>query len=163
MKRNSTKPVANYPYVQSMEAGVFYARCLPKERFGRAGTTQIFRVRQDTDESIDRYDWYSIRGVVLAWSPIVGRVAVATLGGERAQKPSEQVELTFSLGGKLLKAYTLSELEAWGATVDIPREGVYSNIKLLGQEQVPGTNDYVFVAEIKGKRFLFDILTGSLR
>ena len=34
---------------------------------------------------------------------------------------------------------------------------------MIGCEQVPGTNDYDFVIESKGKRLAFDIVTGKPR
>lgn len=156
----ASKTVTNFAYVQSMEMGVVYARCVPEETEGTKGTTKIYRVGKDRDELMDSYNWYSKNAVVLAWSPIEGKVAVMALGGAPTSKGDGQTELSFYLGGKFLNSYTSQDLKAWGADV-WQRGGRSAIFKVLGQEQIPGTNDYVFSIEIKGKKFSFDILTGK--
>ena len=64
----------NFTYVQSGPDGVFYARCIPAEKEGHAGRTEVYRVLEGRDELVDHYDLYP-RGVVLGWSPIAGKVA----------------------------------------------------------------------------------------
>ncbi len=156
----ASRPVPNFPYVQSMQMGVFYARCIPEEAEGTKGTTKIYRVRKDQDELVDSYDWYAKKGLVLAWSPIVGKVAVMALGGAPNAAPDKQTELSFYLGGKFLNSYTSQDLKEWGADV-WQRGGRGAIFKVLGEEQIPGTNEYVFSIEIKDKKFSFDILTGK--
>lgn len=156
----ASKAVSNQPYVQSGPSGVFYARCIPAEAAGTKGSTKIYRVRKEQDEVVDNYDWFVMNGVVLAWSPIAGKVAVMALGGEPKAVPDKHAELSFYLGGKLLNTYTTNDLKAWGANV-WPRGDHRARFKVLGQEQIPGTNEYVFSIEIEGKKFDFDILTGK--
>jgi hypothetical protein len=156
---SASKSVVNFPFVQSMEMGVFYARCIPDEPQGTKGTTKIYRVHKSQDELVDSYDWYAKNGLELAWSPIAGKVAVIALGGAQNTEQEEQTELSFYLGGKFLSSYTSRDLEKWGADVQL-RFGS-AIFKVLGSEQIPGTNEYVFSIEIKGKKILFDILTGK--
>lgn len=160
----ASKPVSNGPYVQSGPDGVFYARCVPDAAQGSKGTTTIYRVRKDGDEVVDKYDWYARRGVVLGWSPIAGKVAVLALGGPPAPGSEKPSELSFHLGGKRLASYTADDLKEWRAQI-AARELVGEEramFKVVGCEQVPGTNDYRFVIEIDGKKLAFDVLTGKV-
>ena len=84
----------NRPYVQSMDGGIFYARCIPAEKKGSKGTTTIYRVEAEADEKLDVYDWYAPEGVILGWSPIVGKVAVMALQG-RYDLQDNQVVFSF--------------------------------------------------------------------
>ncbi len=156
----ASKVLLNQPYVQSGPDGVFYARCIPDEAGGTKGSTTIYRVRKGQDEVVDSYDWYVRNGVVLAWSPVTGKVAVMALGGAPTGQADEHTELSFYMGGKLLNAYTTSDLKRRGADVRL-RGSSTAIFKVLGQEQIPGTNEYVFSIEIQGKTYNFDILTGK--
>jgi hypothetical protein len=162
----SSKARGPFPYVQSGPDGVFYARCVPAQGGKGPGSTKIFRVRAEQDELLDSYDWYAQAGVVLGWSPIEGKVAVMRVHREEreAAKPAAgQAEVSFYLGGKLLKSYTSRELVELGAEEPMTRQGYEgANYKVVGCEQVPGTNRYLFVIEGKGKRRIsFDIVTGN--
>jgi len=150
---------SNFAYVQSIETGVFYARCIPAESEGTKGHTQIYSVSRDKDRLVDSYDWYT-RAVILGWSPIAGKVAVMALGGTPSSDSNKQVEFSFYLGGKFLHSYTAEDLINWGANSWRSSEG-RMDFKVIGAEQIPGTNEYVFSIEIKGKKLSFDILTGK--
>lgn len=157
----------NRPYVQSMEGGAFYAKCVPDEKEGSKGETKIYRVGKEQDELVDTYNWYSREGVVLAWSPIAGKVAVMALREEAEDR--KQVEFSFYLGGRLLHSYTLEDLAKMGVQIrpfyDWNGKGKERGYwRVLGYEQVNNSNDYVFAVEVNGeKRLGFDILTGEPR
>ena len=161
-----SKPVPNRPYVQSMDGGAFYAKCVPDAADGPAGTTKVYRVRRDADELVDAYDWYAAEGVVLGWSPVAGKVAVMARGGKPGAD-GRRGELSFHLGGRQLTAYTTADLEVLGVEV-LPRRGPTGPVpraefRVVGCEQVPGTNDYDFVIQAGGRQLRFDILTGKPR
>jgi len=150
----------NRPYVQSGPDGALYARCIPDEMIGAAGTTKIYSVKRgDKDDLIETYDWYAEGGVTLGWSPTAGKVAVMarSFGGE----------LNFYLGSKFLAQYSLDDLGKLGVEVAKRRTtagpDLRAEFRVVGCEQVPGTNEYNFVIESKGKRFAFDIVTGKTR
>jgi hypothetical protein len=154
----------NGPYVQSMDGpSAFYARCIPDQGEGNKGTTTIYRVRKETDEKIDTYNWYSPEGVVMGWSPIAGKVAVMSLR-EQAPTREQQIEFRFSLGGTLIHSYTTKDLETMGIKVGQSWDGERAQFKVLGCIQVPNTNNYDFVIQTSdGVTLAFDILTGKLR
>jgi hypothetical protein len=157
----ASKPVANRPYVQSGAEGVFYARCVPADDAGPAGTTKVYKAGHEKDELIDSYDWYAPGGVTLGWSPTAGRVAAMARGSEPGS------ELSFYLGGRKLASYTVEDLGKLGVELAKRRSTagpeVRAEFRVVGCEQVPGTNGYDFVIESKGKRLAFDVVTGRPR
>jgi hypothetical protein len=158
------KHAYNRTYVQSGPGGAFYARCIPTAQEGSAGRTKIYRVEEAEDELLETYDLYP-SAVVIGWSPIAGKVALMAVVQERAENWKQQEELRFLIGGKLLKSYTSADLVAMGADEQMSSErGQRAAYRVGDCEQVPGTNDYDFIVEIKGGvRLRFDILTGTLR
>jgi hypothetical protein len=154
----------NFTYIQSGPDGIFYARCVPAGKDGGAGHADIYRVHEDKDELLDRYDLYP-RSIVLGWSPIAGKVAVMAIVRGEAADWKQQEEFRFMIGGKLLKKYTSADLLALGADEQTSRPGGQRAAYRVGAcEQVPGTNDYDFVVELKdGAKVRFDILTGEPR
>ncbi len=157
------KEAADGPYLQSGPDGAFYARCIPAATGGR-GTTEIYRVKDGGDERVDRYEWYCKHGVVLGWSPIVGKVAVMAIHPQFSNSEDKQVELGFWLGGKLLKTWTIDELKRLGAEEAFGKPGGrMAAFQVLGCQQIPGSNEYVFVIQVsKEKKLSFDILTGDI-
>jgi hypothetical protein len=167
------KDAPDAPYVQSMQGGVFYARCIPEGSGHGRGTTTIYRVGRDADTPVDRYDWYaSDCGVVLGWSPLAGKVAVMStrIVPPRAGEDEHQVELSFYLGGQLLRSYTTSDLIRLGAEPRRLRDSSGRSQWRRAEftpgecEQVPGTNTYVFTILVANdRRIAFDITTGLPR
>jgi hypothetical protein len=153
----------NRSYLQTGPDGVYYARCVPEAETGRAGTTKVYQVGPEKDVLVDSYDWYTPSGVVLGWSPIAGKVAVMARGG-KVVEGAELVELSFHLGGKHLASYTAEDLRKLGVELTKRTDATRVDLGLVGCEQVPGTNHYLFVVEAGGKkRLTFDILTGKPR
>ena len=165
------------PYVVTGLGGGYYVKSAPEDeaREGTTkGTTRIYRVRKDADELIDSYDWYAPRerqpGLVMGWSPIAGKIAVMRIHDEPAPLTDERVELSFYIGGKFLKSYTVKDLVALGANSPGQDHRKFTDeirlsleYKVLPCEQVPTTNDYRFAIQVAGdKKILFDILTGDV-
>ena len=76
---------------------------------------------------------------------------------------AEPVELSFHPGGKQLASCTAEDLRTLGVEVTKKTSPTRVYFRVVGCEQVPGTNDYMFVIESKGKRLTFDVLTGKPR
>ena len=160
------KAAANRAYVQSGPDGVFYARCIPRDNTGSAGSTDIYRVKSDGDELVDHYDWYSPHSVELGWSPIAGKVAVMVRHRDAPTTPDKQVELALHLGGKLLKTFTTDDLVRLGAEIhaDPSGGGKRAEFQVAGCEQMerPNANQYAFTLRLSaGKLVFFNILTGN--
>lgn len=165
----ASKAAVQRAYVQSGPdrlGSVFYARCVPDADKGTAGRTEVFRVRAEGDEKVDAYDWFAPGGLVIGWSPIKGEVAMlALMQGERADDWQAQEALRFVLGDEQLASYTNGELIEMGAQMSADTAyGLRAGFRVIGCEQLPGTNEYDFVIEIAGGETLrFDITTGKPR
>jgi len=164
---SAAKAAANRPYVECLKGGAFYARCIPSGKFDSAGVTDIYRVGMEKDERIAHYEWYSRDGLVLGWSPIAGEVAVMAHRSEPAESPDKQIELSFYLGGKLLRSWSTTDLQKLGATVDWVRAEKPmvrgAEFQLGGWEQIDNSNEYVFSVQFSGgKKVSFDVLTGEV-
>jgi hypothetical protein len=167
--RGASKSVVgpNQPYVACL-GGVFYARAIPDEEKGAKGTTTIYRVRRDTDEVVDRHSWYASGGLHLGWSPIAGKVAAMAVSRDSAKDPAEQIEFSFYIGANHLMTYTTADLAKMDARVGRAFEGnerESAGLRVVGCEQIPRTNEYVFrvVLQTKAgeKTVDFDVLTGK--
>ena len=151
-----------------MREGIFYARCVPPGEVSARGSTDIYRVEEEKDVRIDHYDWFASEGVVLGWSPIEGKVGIMAGRIQPADTPEQQIELSFYLGGKHLKSWTVAELKALGAVVVGPPEMMGRNhrrteFQLHECVQVDHSNEYAFEIEVSGgKKIAFDILTGDI-
>src|ERR1051325_5027314 len=145
-------------------SGAFYARCVPAEKSGSNGKTVIYRAsgeREQATDQIDEYPWYCSQGVVLVWSPIREKVAVMA-GFLSGQEGKEATGLSFYLGGKLLKAYTLADLGALGVPSrpypGFPKTDKRPELTLGKWEQVGNTTSYYFTVTTRDQRELkFDI------
>ncbi len=169
----AAKRTGNAPFVVAFEEqSPFYARCLPDEKRGSKGTTQIVRVRANGDEVITTYSWYNRNGLVLGWSPKAGKVAVMRVRQDEGLPPEKQVEFSFYLGDQYLQSFTTADLVKLGAGIKRDAaafEGGLSvsskraEYRVEGCKQVVGTNDYYFTVRLDDTRTLsFDILTGTL-
>ncbi|HEY5893199.1 MAG TPA: hypothetical protein VIT91_08215 [Chthoniobacterales bacterium] len=156
------KEASNRPYMQSGPDGVFYARCIPETNKGPVGVTEVYIVRKEGDQLVDRYDWYTKHGVVLGWSPIAGKVALLAIRKDEPVALDKQVEISIYLGGKLLKSWTTAEFQSLGAKVERSHYGGERAVFTVADcEQIPGTNEYAFVINLGDKKVSFDILTGN--
>lgn len=159
-----SKSIANRSYVQSGLTGRFYIRAIPAEAKGDKGTTFLYLVKDETDEIVDKYNWFARRGVVMGWSPIAGKVAILKIGGLISRNFEKQVEFSIYLGGKHLKTYTTNHLIKMGAEVtsyslDLKER---AKIEFLECKQMVD-NEYAFAVKIsKTKTVFLDILTGKI-
>jgi hypothetical protein len=165
----------NLPIVQSAPGGHAYVRSVPSSDHGTEGKTQLFRVGKNGDELLDEYPVYMRGELYLGGSPITGKMCLVHLELERItsnndfKKLGKISRLAFYMGGKDLVAYSGEDLEKMGLK-DRVQMLVYRHagqFMVLGIQQVPLTNHYVFVIEKiaeKGKgteTICFDITTGK--
>lgn len=167
------KSAGNGPYVVAFEEqSPFYARCLPDEKKGSKGATQIMRVQAKGDEVITTYSWYNKNGLLLGWSPRAGKVAVMRVRQDEGLLPEKQIEFSFYLGQQHLQSFTTADLVKLGAKMRRDVAAFESGLDVSskraeyraeGCKQVRGTNDYYFLVRLDDTRDLsFDILTGKL-
>jgi hypothetical protein len=165
----------NQPTVQSAAGGHAYVRSIPTGDYGNEGKTQVFRVRKNSDELLDEYPVYMRGELYLGGSPITGKSCLVHLEPERItsnndfKKLGKISRLAFYMGGKELVAYTGEDLEKMGLK-DRVQTLVYRHagqFMVIGIQQVPLTNHYVFVIEKTAEKgsgtetISFDITTGK--
>ncbi len=165
----------NQPTVQSVPGGYAYLRSIPSNDYGNEGKTQVFEVRKNGDELLEEYPLYMRGELYLGGSPITGKWCLVHLEPERItsnndfKKLGKISRLAFYMGGKELVAYSGEDLEKMGLK-DRVQTLVYRHagqFMVLGIQQVPLTNHYVFVIEKIGDRekgtetTRFDITTGK--
>ncbi len=165
----------NQPTVQSAPGGYAYVRSIPSNDYGNEGKTQVFGVRKNGDELLDEYPLYMRGELYLGGSPITGKWCLVHLEPERItsnndfKKLGKISRLAFYMGGKELFAYTGEDLEKMGLK-DRVQTLVYRHagqFMVLGIQQVPLTNYYVFVIEKIAEKasgtetIYFDITTGK--
>lgn len=155
---NACKRSGNRANVTAMDEGIFYARSVPATIAGIEGKTDIYKVGNSEDERIDSYNWFNRNKLVLAWSPKTGQVAILKYDPENAE-----AALEFYMGGKFLKRYSLAALKGLGIKTINTYCALQLDLKILGQEQMPNTNDYVFKIDFGSSSIkMFDITTGEL-
>jgi hypothetical protein len=164
----------NFPTVQSKSGGSYYVRSIPSEDFGTKGKTQVFAVKRTGDELLDEYPVYMRGDLYLGWSPILGKWGVVHLEPARVTSDIDinrgsVTRLAFYMGGKEIFSYSQDDLQKLG----LERKVVHLNYNRNGSfmahgiEQIPGTNNYVFVLErtvnnsSNTERILLDITTGK--
>ena len=162
----ASKPMPNFPYVKSGLDGFFYLKAIPKDSNGEEGSTKVFKVGKENDELVDEYNWYTKGELYMGWSPLAGKVALIRLDKEDLDlKPhgGEILRLVFYLGGNKIRSYDQKQLRNMGLILPVitfyGREG---DVKVLGVQQIPGTNEYVLSFEKEnGEIISFDIVTGE--
>lgn len=165
----------NFPTVHSALYGMIYVRSVPTENSGTKGTTQVFRVRSSGDELLDEYPVYMRGELYLGWSPIAGKYglvhvqpAILTSDIDRANA-GRITRLAFYIGGKELFSYSTEDLRQLGLERRVVhlQNNLNGSFMVHGIEQVPNTNNYVFVLEktvnnsSRTERILLDITTGK--
>ena len=168
-------PFANVPYVvtggDGPAHGCYFAKCVPLDVERTRGTTKIYRAGVEVDQLLDSYDWYAPRqfrvGIWIGWVESAGKMAVMRMHDEPGEFGANRVELSFYLGGKLLKSYTVKDLLALGANPK-PQEfaGVAGAKRAYLDYKVPGwggrkPGEYAY-SIVTDKLIYFDAQTGEV-
>jgi hypothetical protein len=150
----------NRTIVRSSEHGIAYARSVPNDSYGQAGTTRVFRADKDGDKLLQEYSWY-------ANEIYLGGSADATLirfgPWHRGRKPQEDhLALGIYRDGRVLREYSTLEFQKLGSGVSQSISHYTIFKRQLGFRWLK-ENDYVYEVEgIDGKVFTFDLGTGAL-
>jgi hypothetical protein len=153
----------NRPYVAASAHGQFYAKSVPSETYGTAGTTRVYQVRNGGDALIQTYAWYSPRIFLEGWTG-TGTVYVVRTGpwarGRRAKE--EHLALALYRNEKLLKSY--STLDVAGSpervAASVSHYVVFSELK--GFRRPFGNQLYFDAVTHDGRKLSFDAETGEI-
>jgi hypothetical protein len=157
---------SNRPVVAASEYGACYAKSVPAEGYGNAGTTRIYRVTEGDDALVHEYGWFSQRIHLVCNASDSKRptgVAAVSLGPwARGHEASADVlALAFHFDGKTVREY--STLEIAGTRENVSASVSHYTVieEVLGFRWVRG-NEYVFeLRTTDGRTLKFDAVTGE--
>ncbi len=153
--------VSNRPVVRSSEYGTMYAKSVPQEYYGQIGKTRVYLVGKESDVFVCEYGWYA------------GEIYMGGEGGNtlvrfgpwsRGRQPQkDHLAIGFYRDGKVLREYSTLEMKSLGSGLSNSVSHYTVLNKRIGFRWVQG-NSYVYEVEGEsGKKFSFDLKTGSLQ
>lgn len=154
---------SNQPYVRSSQWGQFYAKSVPKERYGLRGTTTVYKVEEGQDTPLYVYDWYSPELYVEGF-PGMNTVYVVQMGpwARGHQATPEHLALALYKNDALVKAY--STLDIAGTPENV--EASVSHYQVFGERvgfRRPWGNQLFFdIERPDGELLTFHADTGEL-
>lgn len=156
----------NLPHVQSDSWGRCYAKSVPKETYGEAGTTRVYEVGPTEDRLLATYDWFS-QQIDLQCSMVRGGengVSVVKIGpwprGHAAS--ADHLALAFYFNDRLLKRYSTLDLAGRADNVQASVSHYMVVERIDGYRWIDG-NRYAFdVRTVDGRTLSFDPTTGEL-
>jgi hypothetical protein len=158
--------VSNLPVVAADQWGRCYAKSVPAESYGSAGTTRVYSVTAEVDVLLDTYAWYA-REMRLACN--LGRpgeppgTSIVQFGpwarGQRAN--GDDLALAFHLRGRLLRRYSTLDI---AGSPDAVATSVshYTVIRQVDGYQADGANLVFAIVTVDGRRLTFEPTTGEL-
>ena len=158
---SADQEAGNGLYVRSAQYGAYYAKCIPSERYGTNGQTQIFIATRTNDMLQTTFDWYSsnlyLQGT--AWGISVVRFGPWQRGSSAS---TNDLAIAFYMNKKLLKSY--STLDIAGSTTNVSQSISHYRVfsKIPGYRWIK-SNDYAFdVTRSDGRQLSFDVRTGEI-
>jgi len=157
---------SNAPHVAIDQFGRCYAKSVPLESYGSAGSTSVYAVERGQDRLIDSYAWYSKEIYLQCYTQMPdGRSAtsVVQLGPwARGQKASRgDLALAFYAGGALLRRY--STLDIAGSPDRVSASVSHYRVIARVDGYVPnGSRSAFAIVTEDGRSLLFDPATGVL-
>lgn len=151
---------SNVPLVRASEYGRCYARSIPDDLWGTAGTTRIFQVGRDGDVPLAEYPWYASEMYLGGpgdqclvrfgpWSP----------GGEPRE---DHLAIGFYRDGRTLREYSTLEIYSLGSGISrsVSHYEVFG--ARLGFQSSSGDTFLYRVEGIDGRVFTFDLNSGEI-
>lgn len=155
----------NVVHVQASEYGRCYAKSVPSERYGNAGTTTVFRVTDSADAALHQFDWYAPQ-LRLACNVSDGNtpvgVSIVQFGpwhrGRQASK--DHLALAFYFKGEKVAEYSTLDLAGTPANVSASVSH-YVVITAIEGYEFQARNQAVFRVKTQdGRTLSFDPSTG---
>ena len=162
---SADEEAANVPYVAVDQYGRCYAKSVPAESYGSAGTTKVYIVDAGEDRLVDTYPWYSSRMHLQCLTRLAeGRygVSVVQFGpwARGRQASPGQLAIAFHAGGRLLRRY--STLDIAGSPDNVSASVSHYTVLREVEGFVTEAATSVFrVTTVDGRRLTFDPATGA--
>ena len=158
---------SNVAIVRASEYGQCYAKSVPDELYGAAGTTTVFLVGKEQDAPLHSYDWFSQQIFIacnVSDSKTPTGVSVVRLGpwsrGRVAR--ADQLAIGFYFKGRMLKEY--STLDIAGSPENVSASVSHYTVieKVLGYRQLGGNHALFDVETVDGRTISFDAASGEI-
>jgi hypothetical protein len=158
---------SNVPVIAVDQWGRCYAKSVPSESYGSAGSTRVYAVTARADVLLDSYSWYAnqirLACNVSAPGEQSGTSIVQFGPWARGQKASEQaLALAFHFRGRLLRRYSTLDIAGSpdGVSASVSH---YTVIRQVDGYKTNASNRLVFeVVTVDGRRLTFEPTTGEL-
>ena len=157
----------NAPHITVDASGRCYAKSVPAETYGSAGTTSVYRVESGADRLIESYPWYAPTLYLQCYTPGLSGDAVSIVQfgpwARGRQATAGHLAIAFHAKGRLLRSY--STLDIAGALDNVSAST--SHYRVFGEVE-----GYVFESStsrpfrlrtVDGRTLTFDSATGNLR
>jgi hypothetical protein len=162
---SADEEAANAPYVAVDESGSCYAKSVPSDSYGSAGTTSVYRVAAGADTQLGTYPWYSRRIYVQCNTPgVQGGVSIVQFGpwARGRQASASHLALAFHANGRLLRSYSTLDIAASPDNVTASVSH-YQVVRDVEGYVYAGATPAVFRLEtIDGRQLTFDPASGNL-
>jgi len=157
---------ANVSHVAIDAFGRCYAKSVPTESYGSAGTTKVYAVDAGEDRLVDSYSWYAGTLHLQCLTRLTdGRNAVSIVQfgpwarGRAANR--DQLAVAFHAGGRLLRSY--STLDIAGAPDNVAASISHYTVFRDVEGFVTADGKTVFrMTTVDNRRLTFDPGTGNL-
>jgi len=158
---------SNVATVRASEYGQCFAKSVPDELYGTAGTTTVFLVGKERDVPVHSYDWFSQRIFIecnVSDSKTPTGVSVIRLGpwarGHLAR--ADQLAIGFYFKGRMLKEY--STLDIAGSPENVSGSVSHYTVieKILGYRRLGGNRAFFDVETVDGQTISFDAARGEI-
>jgi len=166
-----------YIAVDSNGLGEIFARCA-------TGGTRVYRVGDDKDELIDRFDWYCSRFpeklslISIGWTKGRPNIAIYRPNNHRfaGANPKKQGEFDLYFNGKHVRQFTTQQLVEFGAVLKkssdgeirsrYPANAIYADFTFQGYDGYDaakrGGSGYFSFTVSNGNIVLIDVATGKV-
>lgn len=153
--------------VWASEYGQCYAKSVPDELYGSAGSTTVFLVGKDRDVPAHSYDWFSQQIFIecnVSDSITPTGVSVVRLGpwSRGHVAGADQLAIGFYFKGQMLKEY--STLDIAGSPENVSTSVSHYAVfeKVLGYRQLGGNRALFNVETVDGRTISFDAVSGEI-
>jgi hypothetical protein len=152
------------PYVAVDESGSCYAKSLPSDSYGSAGTTSVYRVAAGAETSLGAYPWYSRRIYLQCNTPgVQGGISIVQFGPwpRGRQAATSRLAIAFHANGRLLRSYSRLDIAVTADNVSASKSH-YQVVRNVEGYVYEGGKSVFRLNTTDGRRLTFDPATGNL-
>lgn len=161
---HADEEAGNLPHVQSDSWGRCYAKSVPAETYGEAGTTRVYEVTATEDRLLASYDWFSQQIHLQCNMSNNGDsgVSVVQIGpwprGHAAS--ADHLAIAFHFNDRLLRRYSTLDIAGRSDNVQASVSHYMVVERIDGYRWTDGDRYAFDLRTVDGRRLSFDPTTG---